>query len=61
MKLKCDQHDRRVLSGQSGFLHRTGDQSKCTSTSATIGTRTYAIKNGELQLLVDTKYSSLHY
>lgn len=37
MKLKCDKHQRRVVSGFSSFLHRTGDGSKCDSKTATIG------------------------
>lgn len=49
MKLKCDQHNRRVMSGPSSFLHRTGDQSKCESATASMRdtrsrtTRTYAL------------------
>lgn len=31
MKLKCTKHDRRVITGKNGFLHRTGDMSPCDS------------------------------
>lgn len=34
MKLKCERHDRRVLSGKTSFLHRTGDMSPCDSKTA---------------------------
>jgi hypothetical protein len=36
MKLKCDKHGRRVLSGKTSFLHRTGDMSKCDSKIAAL-------------------------
>ncbi len=38
MKLKCDKHNRRVLSVPNSrhFLHRTGDQSKCDSQRASL-------------------------
>lgn len=29
MKLKCDAHNRRVVSGKTSFLHRTGDLTVC--------------------------------
>jgi hypothetical protein len=56
MKLKCVQHDRRVLTvpGSSNFLHRTGDMSKCESKTAVLRdntahtTRQFAIRNGAL-------------
>ena len=37
MKLKCDLHNRRVITGLFGFVHRTGDGSSCTSPTASIG------------------------
>lgn len=37
MKLKCDLHGRRVITGQFGFIHRTGDGVCCSSYTATIG------------------------
>ena len=56
MKLKCDQHGRRVLTipGSTIFRHRTGDQSKCNSESAVMvdnrsrTTRSFRLVNGEL-------------
>jgi hypothetical protein len=56
VKLKCVQHDRRVLTipGGKKFLHRTGDLSKCDSKTAVLRdntsrtTRQFAIRNGEL-------------
>jgi hypothetical protein len=46
MKLKCDTHNRRVLTLNNKFAHRTGDLSKCDSPTATIGDRKYAIEGG---------------
>lgn len=40
MKLKCDTHKRRVVTGSQSFLHRNGDGSKCDSPTATIGDKT---------------------
>ena len=37
MKLKCENHDRRVLTIGNSFHHRTGDQSKCNGKSAYMG------------------------
>lgn len=37
MKLRCDQHDRRVFSTPNGLLHRTGELSRCESKTANIG------------------------
>jgi hypothetical protein len=54
MKLKCDQHGRRVLTIGDHFVHRTGDMSKCDSKSAVLvdnrshTTRSYSVLNGEL-------------
>lgn len=56
MKLKCVQHNRRVLTvpNSTSFLHRTGDLSKCDSKTAVLRdntsktTRQFAIRNGEL-------------
>lgn len=56
MKLKCVQHERRVLSvpGSNSFHHRTGDMSKCDSKTAVLRDNTsktirqFAIRNGEL-------------
>lgn len=42
MKLKCDQHKRRVVTGEKSFLHKTGDNSPCESKTATIGTQTFS-------------------
>lgn len=38
MKLKCDKHNRRVLSvsNSPSFLHRTGDKSECDSQRASL-------------------------
>lgn len=38
MKLKCDNHNRRVLSVSTNpsFIHRTGDGSKCDSKTASL-------------------------
>lgn len=38
MKLKCEKHDRRVLtvSSSPNFLHRTGDMSVCDSKYAVL-------------------------
>lgn len=38
MKLKCDKHNRRVLSvsNSPSFFHRTGDLSKCDSQRASL-------------------------
>ena len=46
MKLKCDKHDRRVLSVETSpsFLHRTGDMSKCDSKTASLVDTTSHIK-----------------
>lgn len=46
MKLKCDLHDRRVVSGKSSFLHRTGDLSACNSPLAVMIDRTSHITRG---------------
>jgi hypothetical protein len=49
MKLKCDKHNRRVLTVGDHFAHRTGDMSTCDSKSASMRdnrlktTRTYTI------------------
>jgi hypothetical protein len=43
MKLKCDAHNRRVLSGRSSWLHRTGDMSVCDSKTATIRDEVFKI------------------
>lgn len=41
MKLKCDEHERRVMRVvPTHFTHRS-DGSTCTSPTATIGTQTY--------------------
>lgn len=56
MKLKCEKHNRRVLSVPTStqLLHRTGDMSKCDSTRAVMvdnvshTTRHFAIVRGEL-------------
>lgn len=39
MKLKCVQHDRRlmILKGGGKWVHRTGDGSDCDSPTAIIG------------------------
>jgi hypothetical protein len=42
MKLKCDKHNRRVLTTSRGFEHRTGDLSVCDGNSAIIGTTVIA-------------------
>lgn len=62
MKLKCDKHNRRVLSGSTSFLHRTGDMSPCDGKTAVMTdntlntTRTYKIDNdGDLVQLSTTK------
>lgn len=39
-KLKCDKHGRRLIFGERLWAHRTGDQSKCDSNTATIGNTT---------------------
>lgn len=46
MKLKCDAHDRRVLTvpNSPSFLHRTGDMSKCDSKTASLTDRVSHIK-----------------
>jgi hypothetical protein len=38
MKLKCDKHNRRVLSisNSPSFIHRTGDMSTCDSQRASL-------------------------
>lgn len=41
MKLKCNDHNRRVVTGKKSFLHKTGDCSPCDSRLATIGTRSF--------------------
>lgn len=51
MKLKCEKHNRRVLSisNSPSLLHRTGDMSKCDSPTAVMVdntshiTRTYRV------------------
>lgn len=53
MKLKCDKHNRRVLTGKNGFLHRTGDMSPCDSMSATIGTEWLTVE--QVKGLIDLR------
>lgn len=56
MKLKCVQHDRRVLTvpGSDKFLHRNGDMSTCDGKTAVLRDNTsrtirqFAIRKGEL-------------
>ncbi len=68
MKLKCDKHDRRVLTvpGGSSFLHRTGDMSKCNSKVAVMQdntshiTRAYKIVDGVLRETSCDKKSRPH-
>jgi hypothetical protein len=49
VKLKCDTHNRRVLTLNNKFAHRTGDLSKCDSPTATIGDRKYEILSGGIK------------
>jgi len=42
-KLKCDKHGRRVVSGKTGWIHRTGDGSKCDSFLAVISGHYYTL------------------
>lgn len=37
MKLKCEEHNRRVVAVKDQFIHRTGDGSKCASKTARLG------------------------
>lgn len=49
MKLKCDDHNRRVVAVGGRILHRTGDGSPCSSKILTIGPDRYSA--GELVLM----------
>lgn len=68
MKLKCDKHERRVLSipGSPSFHHRTGDMSTCDSKIAVLKdttshiTRTYHIVLGKLVQFDCNKESRPH-
>lgn len=48
MKLKCDTHKRRVVTGSQSFLHRNGDGSRCDSPTATIGDKIVSRLAGEV-------------
>lgn len=37
MKLKCEKHGRRLIFNDRLWAHRTGDQSRCSGNTATIG------------------------
>lgn len=41
MKLKCDKHNRRVVTVNDKFVHRNGYGDVCESPTATIGDRVY--------------------
>lgn len=52
MKLKCQSHNRRVMTTGNGFLHFTGDNSACDSRIANIGQSVVSLSG---RLIVDKR------